>query len=66
MALGDRNSQPHGKELVLDIARSKDGFIVRIGPMFLLLDRHGAEELMFLLAEALDIAERPAKRGESN
>ena len=41
----------------LDVAPSKHGFIVRIGPMFLSLDRHAAEELMYLLAEALEVAD---------
>jgi len=57
MALGEGPSQQHANELVMDVAPSKHGFIVRIGPMFLSLDRHRAEELMFLLAEALEVGD---------
>jgi hypothetical protein len=57
MALGDRSSQSNAKDLALDVASSKHGFIVRIGPVFLSLDRHAAEELMYLLAEALEVGD---------
>jgi hypothetical protein len=38
----------------LDIVRSGEGFIMTIGPVFLCLDREAAEELMCLLADALE------------
>ncbi len=41
----------------LDIVRSGEGFIMTIGPVFLSLDREGAEELMCLLADALEPAD---------
>jgi hypothetical protein len=57
MALGDRSSQPDAKDLALDVVPSKHGFILRIGPVFLSLGRQAAEDLMYLLAEALEVAE---------
>ena len=57
MALGDRRSQQHVREIVLDVARSEHGFIVRIGPMSLSLDRREVEDLMYLLAEALEVGD---------
>jgi hypothetical protein len=57
MALDDRSSQLNATDLPLGIAPSKHGFILRIGPLFLSLDRHAAEELMYLLAEALEVAD---------
>jgi hypothetical protein len=38
----------------LDVVPSDDGFIVRIGAVCLSLDRDAAEELMCLLADALE------------
>jgi hypothetical protein len=57
MGLVDRTSQSNTADLALDVAPSKHGFILRIGPVFLSLDRHAAEELMYLLAEALEVAD---------
>jgi hypothetical protein len=57
MALDDRSSQLNAEDLTLDVASSKHGFIVRIGPVFLSLERQAAEELMYLLAEALEVGD---------
>jgi len=66
MALDDRSNQLNATDLLLDVAPSKHGFIVRIGPIFLSLDRHAAEELMYLLAGALEVADPLGKDGNSN
>ena len=57
MAIGDKGSEQQAREFALDVTPFQKGFIVRIGPMFLSMDRHGAEELMFLLAEALEVGD---------
>jgi hypothetical protein len=57
MAPVDRSSELNAKDLALDVAPSKHGFILRIGPVFLSLDRHASEELMYLLSEALEISD---------
>ncbi len=66
MALGGSGSQADAKEIVLDIAPSKHGFILRIGPVFLSLDRLAAEELMYLLAEAMEVADPLGIARDSN
>jgi hypothetical protein len=43
----------------LDVVRSGDSFILTIGPVFLCLDREAAEELVCLLADALEPADPP-------
>lgn len=39
MGLVDRTRQSNAPDLALDVAPSKHGFILRIGPVFLSLDR---------------------------
>lgn len=38
----------------LEVVSSAAGFLLKVGPVTLLLDREAAEELMCLLAEALE------------
>ena len=57
MARGATLTEQHAKELVLDVTPSEHGFIVRVGPMVMSLDRRGAEELMLTLAEALEVGD---------
>jgi hypothetical protein len=66
MALDDRGNQLDNKDLSLDVAPSKHGFIVRIGPVFLSLERQAAEELMYLLAQALEVGDPLGTEGGSN
>lgn len=54
MAPDDRDEPPTAERVVLDIVPSKGGFILRIGPVYLSLDREVTEQLMYLLVEALD------------
>ena len=37
-----------------EVVSSEDGFVVRIGTVCVTLDRHGAEELLCRLADALE------------
>jgi hypothetical protein len=51
---GNRDKPISGTEPVLEVATSKRGFYVRIGAVLISLDRQSTEDLMFLLAEALE------------
>jgi hypothetical protein len=46
-----------GRDVRLDVLAADDGFIVAVGPAFFLLDREAAEELVCLLADALELGD---------
>ena len=51
---GTRDKSTVVTEPVLEVAPSKRGFYVRVGAVLISLDRQSTEDLMFLLAEALE------------
>lgn len=57
MARGDKRSQSDARDVALDIVPNRRGFILKVGPVFLSLDRPTAEELLCLLAEALEVSD---------
>jgi hypothetical protein len=50
----DKRRTVRRRHVRLEIVSSAAGFLLRAGPVSLLLDREAAEELMLLLADALE------------
>jgi hypothetical protein len=57
MARGDKSSQRNAQDLTVDVVPNRREFILRVGPVFVSLDRPTTEELLYLLAEALEISD---------
>lgn len=57
MTRGERKSRLDPEDLSLDVVPNRGGFILKVGPVFLSLDRPTTEELLYLLAEALEISD---------
>lgn len=57
MARGDKRTLLDAHDLTLDVVPNRRGFILKVGPVFVSLDRPTAEELLCLLAEALEVPE---------
>jgi hypothetical protein len=54
MAADEKDEPPSADTVVLKVVPLKGGFLVRIGAVYLSLDRQVTEELMYLLADVLD------------
>ena len=54
MARGDRKSRLDAEDLTVDVVPNRHGFILKVGPVFVSLDRQTTEELLYLLADALE------------
>lgn len=50
----EKDEPPSADGVVLAVVPLKSGFIVRIGAVYLSLDRQLTEQLMYLLADVLD------------